>query len=331
MMTRAWWGVFGLFAACAGGAGHTGLVAVLGVEPEPLLDGGPSPSSFTVYAAEQAGDGGLAAPDPSRLQVQCAGASCACAGGSTYDGGARGVLAIIVDDSGSNSASAGTCRGCPTDPDGVRVTAINQLAATLLARAPGWRLALFDFGFGANGGLKATRLLAGYTSYPESILAGTVRMREGSSTYLYDSVDDALASVAGERAALDGGALPARVLLVTDGEDTSSVTPLGQVIARAQQLGVVVDTVGYGGTVDGGAIILASSAFRDLRYLARSTGGLVTFVPTPQLPALFDRLADALVGGYSTRSCTLPPGATAVGGSVGLEASTAPFWFEVAP
>ncbi|MCC6337227.1 MAG: VWA domain-containing protein [Myxococcales bacterium] len=315
----------------SGGGGGSGVVEVLGVEPGPAVpDGGASPDTFRVFAFERTTNGGATAPSPERLAISCSGAPCPCSGADTFPGATTGVLAIIVDDSGSNSASPSTCTGCPTDPDDTRVEAVKTLAQTLFARAPTWRVALFDFGVRANGGFKAARLLAGYTSYPEDLVAGADLLYPGASTWIYDSLDDVLPGVSGERAALDAGPVPARVLLVTDGEDTHSVTKLEDVLTRATSLGVTVDAVAYG-QADGGTLVLASRAFRDLRRIGEATGGIVTFVPTQSLPALFDRLARAYAGGYATRTCRVPDGAEAVSGNVSLGGEPVSFTFEVAP
>lgn len=327
------WSLLLALLACGGGGGGggTGAVELLGAEPGPAApDGGPAPDSFRVFALERTASGGAVAPEPERLEVSCDGASCPCTGGDTFTGGTTGVLAIIVDDSGSNSASPSTCTGCPTDPDDTRVAAVKAFAQALFSRAPTWRVALFDFGVRPNAGFKAAQLLAGYTSYPEDLGAGADLLYAGGSTWVYDSLDDVLPTVAGERAALDAGTIPARVLLITDGEDTHSVTALEDVLAKATTLGVVVDAVAYG-QADGGAPVLASKAYRDLRRIGQATGGVVTFVPTQSLPALFEQLARAYAGGYTTRTCAVPPGATSVAGSVGLGGDKVSFRFEVAP
>jgi hypothetical protein len=333
MMHRvAVWSFVVLLVACGGGGGGgAGAVELLGAEPGPAaLDGGPTPDRFRVFALERTASGGAVAPDPESLAVSCEGAPCPCTGGDTFIGGATGVLAIVVDDSGSNSASPSTCTGCPTDPDDTRVAAVKSFVQTLFSRAPRWRVALFDFGVRANGGFKAARLLAGYTWYPEDLVAGADLLSSGASTWVYDSLDDVLPTVAGERVALDAGAIPARVLLVTDGEDTHSRSDLENVLAKATTLGIVVDSVGYG-QADGGTPLLASKAFRDLRRIGQATGGVVTFVPTQSLPALFERLARAYAGGYTTRTCAVPAGAASVTGSVSLGADRVSFQFEVAP
>lgn len=319
--------------ACGGGGGGggSGIVELLGAEPGPAApDGGGRPDTFRVFAFERTANGGATAPSPESLEVSCEGASCTCSGGDTFTGGATGVLAVIVDDSGSNSASPSTCTGCPTDPADTRIAAVKVLAQTLFARGPTWRAALFDFGVRANGGFKAAQMLAGYTSYPEDLVAGADELYSGSSTWIYDSLDDVLPGVSGERAALDAGAVPARVLLITDGEDTHSVTPLEDVLTRAVALGITVDAVAYG-QADGGAPVLASKAFRDLRRIGEATGGIVTFVPTQSLPALFDRLARAYAGGYATRTCSVPSGGESVSGHVSLGGPPVSFNFEVAP
>lgn len=309
---------------CGGGAGGQPLaVELIGVEPLPTLDSAGSPSgNFAVYLGGRRPDGRLAVPAAGRLNLRCAEGACPVLSQRELPGSRAGALAIVIDDSGSNAATPQTCIGCPTDPQARRKEAVEALAQRLLTRAPGWRVGLFDFGPNTNGGFQGTRLLAGYTSVASDLVSGAHQLEAYGGTYLYDAVVDVAPTVAGEAGALrpDGGVLvPGHLLLVSDGEDTSSKRSLPEAIAAAKKLGVVIDAVGYGQPGDGGTIVLADRAYRDLRRLAAETGGVVTIVASDQLPALFALLADAYVDGAAAVTARAPAGQTRVTGSVGLE------------
>lgn len=296
---------------------------LLGAQPAPLaVDGGPGARTFSVFVAAKDAHGVYGAPAASAFDVTCAEGPCAILSARNVAGGDEGVLAIIVDDSGSNTAMPSLCTGCPTDPEAKRVVAVKRLARVLLDRAPKWRIALFDFGPVAINTFRTTRLLAGYTSRIDDLEAGADRLSSGGGTFLYDALTQVPGTVAGERRfSFDGGA-PAHVLVVSDGEDTHSTYTLAMGIDAGLQNRVPFDAVGYG-EVDGGSTpYLAAKAYQDLRRCSSATGGLVTLVSRDRLPALFEQLAEVYVAGYTELIVELPTGSTAVSGSVGLQGTS---------
>lgn len=264
----------------------------------------------------------------SEVSVRCDGVECTVQASRERKGSTRGVVALVIDDSGSNVVGPETCTGCPTDPDGGRGLAAQAFFLKLLGEAPGWRAALFDFGLGPNANFDAVRLIAGYSGSPDDLVAGTQQFEGGSGTYVYDSIWEVAPTVAGERLGLDGGVdVPAHLLLVTDGEDTSSRNALFKAVSRAAELGVVVDSVGYGRS-DGGPIpLLAGKAYRDLRLIASATGGFSNIVQTDVLVPTLERIVDAYLHGVVEVELGVPPGTERVSGTVSVSGAQLPFSF----
>lgn len=287
----------------------------------PAVDAGFS--RFAVWLTAQDDRRETIAIEPSTISLRCDEGDCVVDSRRAYTGAEEGVLAIIVDGSGSNSAAATVCTGCPTDPDNRRIAAVKALVTRLSGRTPRWRLALFDFGQAPPETFLAARLLAGYSQYAEDILAAADRLKGQGGTLLYDSVYDVAPTVAGERRFANKGAIPARVLVVSDGEDTNSTKPLTAALAVAIDAGVPIDVVGYG-QADGGLLpLLAGKAYRDLRLLAAQTGGFATFTDSAAMPALFEHIADAYRVGFLEIRANAP--AATVHGAVNIGEREASF------
>ncbi len=298
--------------------------SVIGAQPAPRLkDGGLSASTFSIFVAAREAQGTYGAPAAEDFDVRCAAGPCAIVSARSVAGSKQGVLAVVVDDSGSNSAEPTVCTGCPTDPTGQRKVAVKKLVRVLLDRAPKWRVGLFDFGPVSINSFRSTRLLAGYTSRVEDLEAGADLLKSGGGTYLYDALYAVPDTAVGEqRYSFPDGGAPVRLLIVSDGEDTHSTFKLEQGLDAGISLGVPFDAVGYG-QVDGGSTpYLAARAYNDLRRCSSATGGLITLVSRDRLPALFEQLAEIYVAGYTELVVELPARATAVSGSVGIKGSS---------
>jgi hypothetical protein len=262
------------------------------------------------------------------VKVSCDGVDCPLVSSRARPGAERGVVAVVIDGSGSNSVGPDVCTGCPTDPDGGRVAATKAFFTRLLTNAPLWRAALFDFGPNGNAGFLSTRFIAGYSSVPDDLVAGADLLVGNGGTYIYDAIWDVAPTVAGERLFIDGGIdTPMHLLLVTDGEDTNSTITLPKAVGQAAQLGVMVDSIGYGHS-DGGPIpLLAGKAFRDLRLIASATGGFSNIEQTWQLTSTLETIADAYLHGVIELELSLPDGATRVSGHVSVKGRDVPFAF----
>jgi hypothetical protein len=314
-----------VFLGCAGGtpAGVQSGALLLGVEPTP---GAPDAGATTMTAWVGGLDerGAFFVPSPSDIELTCdTGGPCTPSGpGRTTPSAAAGVLAIIIDDSGSNEATPDTCVGCPTDPHHKRILGVRELVRRVLGRAPDWRLSVYEFPGFPTDGTRAAIPVVGFTSYVDQFDGPLDGLSSGGSTYIFDSLYDVIPSAAGERHAFDGGAVPSRVLVLSDGEDTSSRTSLEEAVALALDAGVIIDTVGYGQRGDGGTVVLSSKGYRDLRLLATRTGGFCTVVSSDELPALFSRIGELYVAGYAERSFTIPGATGVIAGQVGLRGHT---------
>ena len=310
-----------LFLGCASGTpdGLSTGALLLGIEPTP----GPPDAGATEMTAWVGGldeQGRFFVPPPGDITVTCElGGPCTPSGpGRSTRGAAAGVLAIILDGSGSNEASADVCTGCPTDPDRQRILGVHELVHRVLGRAPDWRLSVFTFpGFPVDG-TRAAIPVVGFTSFVDQFDAPLDALSAGGSTYIFDSLYDVIPPTAGERHAFDGGVVPARVLVLSDGEDTSSEATLDEMVALALDAGVTIDTVGYGQRGDAGTVVLSSKGYRDLRSLATRTGGFCTVVSSDELPALFSRIGELYVAGYAERPFSMPEATGGLSGTVGL-------------
>lgn len=289
---------------------------LLGAQPAPALpDGGPGVAEVTLWVVAKGSDGSLHSPAPESVTVTCPG-GCAVARTRAYAGGREGVLAVLVDDSGSNTAAATVCAGCPTDPEKKRVQALQALFSTLLSEAPGWRIGLFDFGLAKMTSVfVSTNHLAGYSSRLDDLNGAAETLTSGGGTTLYDGIADVAPTAAGEGRARFGGdaGVPVRVLVVSDGEDTHSTKKLSDVLAEANRLGVTVDAVGYGARDGGVYPNLAGKAYRDLRTIGLSTGGAVDLVSREALPARFEQLGRAYPSGWLELVVTRPSSARFTG------------------
>lgn len=262
------------------------------------------------------------------VRVACADFECPVLSRSTRPGSPQGVVAVVIDDSGSNKADPSTCTGCPTDADGGRIGATKAFFSRLLEPSPGWRAALFDFGPPPNGGFNSTRFIAGYSSVPDDLLLGCDRLAASGGTFVYDAISEVSPTIAGERLGLDGGSdAPAHLLLVTDGEDTNSVVSLPHAVSETAKLGVTVDSIGYGHS-DGGPIpLLAGKAFRDLRLIASATQGFSSIGQTEQLRDTLTAVADAYLYGVVQVELALPAGTSHASGTVSVRGTQLPFAF----
>jgi hypothetical protein len=302
--------------ACGKAAPGPTATQLLGAQPRvalladggvPALDAGFS--EFSLFLDTQSGD-------LNAITVKCDQGDCPVQQRIAHAGAQVGTLAVIVDDSGSNTASAMMCTGCPTDPNGQRVDGVKALFSDVIGAAPAWRGALFDFGPNPNGQFKAVRLLAGYTSYVDDLVAGAGQLKALGGTPLYESIVDVAPTVDGDALFADAGMQPLHILVASDGEDTTSTHTVAQAVAAAKQYGITIDVVGYGQGTDGHIPLLAGKAYRDLRLFATETQGFAALVPTDELKARFDVIAACYLSGYVELQVAMPPGATQVTGTV---------------
>ncbi|GGO27208.1 hypothetical protein GCM10008949_18650 [Deinococcus humi] len=140
----------------------------------------------------------------------------------------------------------------------------------------------FDTATTPTNGLDAAHVWQDFTS-DKTLLRTAVAQAtfDGGGTPLYDAINDANTLLTGKTGANKS------ILVLTDGEDNSSGTPLSDVIARAKQSGVRVFAIG----LDAEDYL----DFTELENIASQTGGLFQKASdAAQLTAYFDNVFNAV-------------------------------------
>ena len=147
----------------------------------------------------------------------------------------QGTFAVLLDSSTSMESN---------DPERQRVTATVELTREVLIQTPTSRMAVFDFGAGASGGFEETRALTPYTSDPAVLAEGTEKTIAEGWTPLYDSLVEVLGSMSTEiQATFQTTPVDKAIVVVSDGEDTSSSASLEEVISLSKQLDIPVHVI----------------------------------------------------------------------------------------
>jgi tight adherence protein B len=220
----------------------------------------------------------------------------------------HGVIGLKVVPAGAPGASSGTVlaidasnsmRGAPI------VGAVKAARAFAAQRNVNQSLAILTF----NNSTKVVRTFTKSQAAVESALALSPRL--AYRTHLYDAVAQATALL--QTAGIDAGS----VIVLSDGDDVGSTTPIDQVIENARAAHVRIFTVG-----------LRSKSFRagPLQRLAQSTGGSFSGADSPEaLSSIYDQLGLQLAHEYvlTYRSIVKPGRRVAINVSVaGIGATT---------
>lgn len=229
-------------------------------------------------------------------------------------GHAEGSFVLLVDGSASMEATD-QCLGCPTDPGRLRVEAAKALA-TELARCSDtqWRMSLMEFGSDdTSTGMQDTQILTDWTTDPLEVSSAADTLGSYEGTPLWDGTFEALGALSEDAATSFEGKDPVEfgrgIVVMSDGADTTSDRLPTAVVNRSLELGIPVNTIGFGPASDGGDVVDAS-AVDDLRRLASETGGYYGYVDSvDDLPALAKAIASAQCGGHTelTATFTEPP------------------------
>ena len=293
-------------------------LSLLGVTPAAGFAerGGADEGKATIAVGAEDGSGIPLIPPLSLLEVQDEdGNPVEIEEGEEVPGQLAGSLVLLIDGSGSMENTSPECADCPTDPLRHRVQAARELSKKLEACGPDWRQSLMEFTTSASDAdLTSTRVLAGFDSEPADVGAAADRLTSYGGTPIWDSTAEVIGML--DRDAVDAFAAAdadeadtaspgvdqwgTALVVVSDGTDTSSVLGLDDVIARANEAGIAVHTIGLGPASDSVEEFGAESeAIADLRRLAKDTGGYYGFVSSPdELPALAADIAKATCGGY---------------------------------
>ena len=131
-----------------------------------------------------------------------------------------------------------------------------------------------------------------FTSDRDELVAALRDVDFGYPTRLYDAVDQSLSKLI----AIDGRRV---VVLLTDGDDTSSKIGQGEVLSRAQQDEVMIYGIGLESVYFDGMRQVRTSPDRVMKKLAEETGGgFYLLKETSDLNATFTRIAQELHSQY---------------------------------
>ena len=142
-----------------------------------------------------------------------------------------------------------------------------------------------------------TKILAEFTSDKAVLEQALAKMRAGGSTSLYNAIYTALSELRRTRGQF--GTAPRRqaIVLLSDGEDTSSVLPSDDVIDLARRSEVIIYAIAIKGAATSRAWTEAESV---LRSLTRDTGGRLFIATEPkELAGIYSQVAEELANQYT--------------------------------
>ena len=121
----------------------------------------------------------------------------------------------------------------------------------------------------------------------------------GGSTSLYNAIYQSLADLRPMRRDAADSARRLAIVVLSDGEDTTSLLSYEDVLEEAKRADVAIYAIGLRSNIEA-----PTKGFREaefvLRSLAQQTGGREFFVDDPkELPAIYQRIADELANQYS--------------------------------
>ena len=150
--------------------------------------------------------------------------------------------------------------------------------------------------------------LQDFTGDREALEAAILRTRAGGSTALYNAVYTALSDLKRIRARAPNEIRRQSIVVLSDGEDTSSLVDYAQVEEAAKRSDVSIYTVGLRTREDAPQRGFNEADFV-LRTLAMDTGGRVFYVQEiSQLPAIYQQIADELANQYTMGYTSKNPG-----------------------
>jgi hypothetical protein len=223
-------------------------------------------------------------------------------------GADAGSLVLLVDGSGSMAGS---------DPERLRVTAVDMLSAEMSECSENWSQSLFEFTTAASAGrLRYSRKLADFGSDAQAMTSAAEALDEAGGTPLWDAAHEImgdfkdaadaheaslsekeLAALIGEGGDTNGYART--IVVISDGADTDSSKTVEQVIQSANNKNIRVHSIGVGAASDANLINLQPRAIRDLRKLSLETDGYYGYVDSiDDLPKHAKAIAASMCDGY---------------------------------
>lgn len=142
-------------------------------------------------------------------------------------------------------------------------------------------------------------ILAPFTNDPVELEEAIRRTKVGGSTSLYNALYVALSELKRVRAASADQIRRQAIVILSDGEDTSSLIDYEDVLESSKRADVAVYAIGLRSKNDRPVRGFNEAEFV-LRTLSQETGGRVFFVEDiAELPAVYQRIADELANQYT--------------------------------
>lgn len=148
-----------------------------------------------------------------------------------------------------------------------------------------------------------------FTSDAKALEQAIRSIRPGGSTSLYTAIYIAMSELRRVRAQAAGQIRRQAIVLLSDGEDTTSLKTYDDVAELAKESDVAIYAIGLRDKVPAADRRFSQADFA-LRTLSQFTGGRVFFVDdVKQLPAVYTQIADELANqyfiGYNTKNMKL--------------------------
>jgi Ca-activated chloride channel family protein len=142
-------------------------------------------------------------------------------------------------------------------------------------------------------------ILQPFTNKADELVQAIRRTSAGGSTSLYNAVYIALKELKKVIAKDTEDIRRQAIVVLSDGEDTSSLLPFDEVLDLAKRSETAIYAIGLRDSDDGGGRGFKEAEFV-LRQLAQETGGR-TFFPTQvtELPAIYTQIAEELSSQYT--------------------------------
>jgi Ca-activated chloride channel family protein len=142
-------------------------------------------------------------------------------------------------------------------------------------------------------------ILQTFTADRSLLEAAIRRTRVGGSTSLYNAIYVALSELKRVRAATPDEVRRQAIIVLSDGEDTSSLIAYEDVLESAKRSEVAVYAIGLRSRLDRPTRGFNEAEFV-LKSLSQETGGRSFFVEEiTELPGIYQRIADELANQYS--------------------------------
>jgi Ca-activated chloride channel family protein len=142
-----------------------------------------------------------------------------------------------------------------------------------------------------------TKILAAFTGDKAELERALRKMKPGGSTSLYNAVYTAISELRREQQGRKDIRRRQAIVLLSDGEDTSSIVPYEDVLELAKRSEVNVYAIAMQPKEPRGGWNEAEFV---LKSLTRDAGGRVFFVTDPQqLPAIYTQISEELSHQYS--------------------------------